>query len=518
MDVTAVRIDGAPVEFLTQESAQGRALHPGENASFLIAAPEVLAAGSIHQLEFEHSGRVITTPGKGVYYVGARSNWYPSVANTFASFDLKFRYPRNLTLVTPGEIIDDATDGDWRITHRKTERIRMAGFNLGEYEKVSSKASGFTVDVYANKNVEPALRPPPRQTILVEAPKPTFRGPSRTEITTITQTPASPDPLARLKIVAGDVSAALQYFSSILGPPPVKNLTVSPIPDTFGQGFPGLIYISTTAYLDPAERPAYARGPRQQLFFNDIIQSHEVAHQWWGNLIGTEGYQDDWMMEALAQYSALMFIEKKKGSRIIDDVLEDYRDDLQRLDAQGHTIESTGPVTWGYRLEETPMSEAWRAITYEKGVWILHMLRQRLGTAQFLKMLAELRQRYEFKTVSTRDLQALAKEFLPPKSAPDSMDAFFDSWVYATGIPSLKLKSGQKGAAPAIRVTGTVEQKGVDSDFSVDVPVEIQFAKGPSEIVWVRTSEEGSPFSVTVKQPPTRVAILSHGGVLSVKN
>ena len=66
------------------------------------------------------------------------------------------------------------------------------------------------------------------------------------------------------------------------------------------------------------------------------------------------------------------------------------------------------------------------------------MLRRRLGDERFMKMLAELRRRYEFRSISTEDLRALAKEFVPPKTSPDSIDSFFENWVYSTGVPSVE--------------------------------------------------------------------------------
>src|SRR5262249_32024817 len=152
-----------------------------------------------------------------------------------------------------------------------------------------------------------------------------------------------------------------------------------------GQGFPGLIYLSTLSYMNPDERPASARAPRQQTFFSDLIQAHEVAHQWWGNVVAPDGYQDDWILEALAQYSSLMWIEKKKGVKALEDVLEDYRNDLLRTGADGRTLDSAGPLTWGYRIDNSENPDAWRTITYEKGAWVMHMLRRRLGDAGFTK-------------------------------------------------------------------------------------------------------------------------------------
>src|SRR4029077_13400493 len=160
--VTAARIDGAPAELLIRESTRSRALRADENDVFLLAAPDFLAAGSVHQVEFEHEGALITSPGNGVYSVGARSNWYPRSGAAFADYDLVFRYPKRLPLVTPGDIVSDRTEGEVRVTERRTPApIRVAGFNLGNYEKISATTAGLTVDVFGNRGLDTALQPHP---------------------------------------------------------------------------------------------------------------------------------------------------------------------------------------------------------------------------------------------------------------------------------------------------------------------------------------------------------------------
>ncbi len=517
MHVTAARIDGAPAELFFQESLRGRALRGNDNDTFLVIAPDALAAGSEHEFEFEHDGAVITAAGDGVYYVGARMNWYPRRSDAFASYDLTFRYPKRLTLVTAGDMAEDRNDGDWRVTRWRTPvPIRLAGFNLGDYEKVSGTAPGFAIEVYGNKHLETALQPKTRE-VLVPPPAATAqRFPSR--LATLQQViPPPPDPLARLKAVAADVSSSLEFFSASFGPPALKTLTVAPIPGTFGQGFPGLVYLSTISYLEANERPAALRDRKQQLFFSELMEAHEVAHQWWGNVVTCGAYQDEWLQEALANYSALLWLEKKKGPKAVESVLEDYRDRLVAKSSDGRTVESAGPIIWGTRLNSAGIPDAWRAITYEKGAWILHMLRRRIGDERFLKMLAELRRRYEFRSVSTDDFLALAKEFLPPRTNTSTLDGFFDNWVYSTGIPALKVQYTVKGAPPALKLSGTVAQSGVDDDFSIEVPVEIQYAKGTPHVVWVRTSGEIAPFSATLRQPPIRVGVPIGTGVLATK-
>jgi hypothetical protein len=506
MSVTSAKIDGVPAELFMQDSLRGRALRGSDNNVFLVVTPEALAAESEHEVEFEHEGAVIVAAGQGVYFVSARATWYPRSGNSFATYDLKFRYPKKLTLVAAGDVATDDTDGDWRVTRWRTPSpIRMAGFNLGDYEKVSGTAPGFTIDVYGNKHLEASLTPKPREPVV----EPQVR-PSRMRLDPAaigTGPPPPPDPLARLRTVAADVSSSLEFFNVNFGPPALKTLTVAPIPGAFGQGFPGLVYLSTLSYLDPNQRPAFVRDAAHQVFFSELIEAHEVAHQWWGNVVTADAYQDQWLLEALSSYSALLWLEKKKGSKAMEAVLDDYRQHLTAKDEQGRTKESAGPITWGARLESTGIPDAWRSITYEKGAWICHMLRRRLGDERFMKMLAEIRKRYEFKSITTEDMRALAKEFLPPRTSPGVIDTFFENWVYATGIPAIKMKYAVKGAAPAVKVTGSVTQTGVDEDFSAEIPVEIQFAKGASQTVWVRTSSDPATFSVTVKSVPAKVMV-----------
>jgi aminopeptidase N len=149
------------------------------------------------------------------------------------------------------------------------------------------------------------------------------------------------------------------------------------------------------------------------------------------------------------------------------------------------------------------------------------MLRKRIGNERFLKVLAELRKQYEFRGVSSADLLELVKKSLPPGVSADSMESFFDNWVYSTGIPTLRVKysvkASAKGNVPSWKVSGTLEQSAVDENFSVGVPVVIQFAEGPVQTVWVRTSNEPSGFSATLKQAPLKVSVPVGSSVLAVR-
>jgi Peptidase family M1 domain len=513
MEVTGASLDGRPVEVLQRESLRGDAARGG-NEMFLLAADEPLREGRAYEVEIRHSGKVIGDAGDHVLYVSARGNWYPMHGVQFATYDLTFRYPRDLDLAAPGDVVEERTEGDWRITHRRTAAtIRIAAFNLGNYARQKVERGGFVVEVCANRALERALQP--RQAVPTVLP----HGPGSWRQRTDTMTPPSeapPDPLERLQKIAVDVASAMEFMTSKFGPPALPHLTVSPIPGTFGQGFPGLIYLSTLAYLNKlpsAFAPANVNDTAQ-LFFQEMLQAHETAHQWWGNRVAGGSYRDNWMMEALANYSALLYLEKIKGPRLVEGILDHYRDALLAKGLNGETVESAGAIVLGGRLESSLEPAAWRSITYGKGTWIIQMLRRRLGDQRFFAMLAELTRRYDRQEISTEQFRQLAAAFLPPKSEDPQLETFFDEWVYGTGVPSLKLSYAVKGKVPSLRLTGTLVQSGVNEDFATLAPVEIQVARGRIMTQWVRCSNEPATFSVALKAPPLKVTLDPNHAVL----
>jgi hypothetical protein len=514
--VVEVKVDGRPAEVLESDSLRVNATRGG-NKMFLVVPAEPLRAGRDYEFEFHHSGKVILDAGDRVLYVNARDNWYPLNGVRFTSYDLLFRYPRDLDLVTPGEIVEDRTDGEWRITRRRTSApIRVAAFNLGNYAHARFEHGGYAVDVCANRTLENALRPRLQEPITLDGTRGmrggVRPGPLAAEMATV---PAQQSPTERLRALASEVEGALEFMVSRFGPPALPHVTVSPIPGAFGQGFPGLIYLSTLAYLK--NLPGGGNGATQadELFFADLLQAHEMAHQWWGNRVTAASYRDHWLMESLANYSALLYLEKTRGARYAETMLENYRKALLAKDESGDAVESAGPIALGMRLESSQAApRAWRTITYGKGTWIMQMLRRRMGDARFFAMLAEVLKRYDRKEISTDDFRRVAADFLPPDADDRTLEGFFDEWVDGTGIPSLKLTYKLRGKAPAIQLTGTLAQSDVSEDFSVAAPVEIQLARGRTVTQWVRSGSTPATFTVALKSAPVKVLLDPHNAVL----
>ena len=264
-----------------------------------------------------------------------------------------------------------------------------------------------------------------------------------------------------------------------------------------------MIYLPTINYVMADRTPAN----KDQGFFRDLLLAHEVAHQWWGNVVTSGSYHHEWLMEALANYSGLMYMESRlgpvAGPKATETALEAYRRNLFAKGPDGETAESEGPVVQGRRLEGSNNPAAATAVMYGKGSWVMHMLRRRLGDDRFLKALAEVRRRYEWKPIDTDDFRLLCAEFLPSGSTDPKLENFFDQWVYGTGVPTLKMTFSVKGRPGAYKLTGTVTQADVPDDFSIAVPIEVQTAAGKRIVQQVRTSSD--PVSFT----PVNVAAYS---------
>lgn len=510
LEVTAARWNNQDREVYQRDAVRASLLRASSVESVLVGLQEPLAMGTRGELEIEQEGSVFRPAGNGVLYLSTRANWYPQMSMQAAPFEAVFLHNKTLTLVCPGQRMERMMGERKQTTCKVENPVRLFGFNLGELVVNSVKRGNFEVEVFANKRLETALERMPQTIVMAPPPLgPAMGRPRRVEFPALIPATPPASPLARVPEMTEDIAGALEYFAGLLGPPAMNKLVAAPIPGTFGQGFPGFLYLSTLAYLEDRAMPAPERAEWQNRYFRDLLQAHEVAHQWWGNLVTFDSYKDEWLAEALANYSALLYLEKRRGPKAVETVLESYKQRLLTTGASGKAQEDSGPVVFGMRLQYSN-PEAWRTITYDKGTWILHMLRGRLGDAAFVKMLGQLAHDFAAKPMRSDDLRRVAASFLP-KDAPDQqLESFFETWVYGVGVPTLELSSTVKGVAPKARVVITLKQSGVGEDFSVDVPVEITLPRGQRLVRWIRSSDGEETIELPTGAVPLKVQLDPH--------
>jgi hypothetical protein len=510
MRVTSAAVDGHPAEIFDGASLRAELIRGGDDRQFLLICDPPLDPASPHEIEIHHEGAVIRDAGNAVYFVGSRGTWYPRTGLSPSNYDLIFRYPAHLTLVATGNQIEDRIDGDYRITRAKTDTpVRFAGFNLGSFQAVTLEHNGYNLKLYANRNLEPALTPKAVTPDIPSAENPFRRRRSppvphpNADIA-----PGLPEPSDRIEELTTELQQTLDFMTEQFGPCPMRTIAVTPIPGAFGQGFPGLVYLSTLAYIDPGRLPPQVHEFANQTFFSDLLESHEIAHQWWGNLVLPATNHDDWLMESLANYSALLLLERRKGVKALDAVLDEYRRHLLTKTSAGVTVESAGPIVWGRRLESSLTPDAWRTVTYEKGTWIMHMLRRRLGDREFLALLRDVAEHHH--SISTTQFRDLAQQYAPHKP-PADVQSFFETWVYGTGIPEVKLSYSWRNG----KLSGSLAEQDVDGSFTASVPVEVQTSR-QTDVYWLPTGSDPAAFSIPMKSRPARVTLLVNNCLMTV--
>ncbi|HUG82895.1 MAG TPA: M1 family aminopeptidase [Bryobacterales bacterium] len=513
LQIRKVMLDGAPAEFveITRPSSSAAASH--NNNIIAVVIPHQAAAAERRRIEFHYDGKVVTDAGNGVYYVGSRDSWYPRREIPFAAFELTFHYPESLDLVATGELLATESSAGVRTSKFRTRSpIRLAGFNLGSYERAHREIGEYRVEVCANKTVEENLQPkagPP----IVWSPNPIglggrrgSRGSPGAIITTAPRTPP-PSPVSRLDYVASDSAEAFSFFLDKFGPPSTRTIVISPIPGNLGQGLPGLVYASTLSYFKPDDLPLRNSSQQEQLFYSELLRTHEISHQWWGNVIGTDSSQDEWIMEALATYSSLLFLEQRRGRASLDRTLGWYKDDLLARNDGGETNESAGAIVLGDRLRSSLAPEAARIIVYEKGAWIIHMLRGMMGDEKFFSFLRSLCDQFRLRSMTTEDFRAAAAGFVSNSGSAARLDSFFEQWVYGTGIPTIRLDYAVTKSGKGFQVKGRLHQEGVPESFSLAVPLGIQTAVGGKPLHEVTTSGGVTEFTFSVPDKPTGVSV-----------
>ena len=198
------------------------------------------------------------------------------------------------------------------------------------------------------------------------------------------------------------------------------------------------------------------------------------------------GYRDQWLMEALANYSAMMLLETKDPAGFRK-LLQKYRDNLLVKSKNGAALMDAGPVTLGMRLSSSTFPNAYYAISYGRGTWMFHMLRMMMRDAEptsqrgknaadpFLRALHTLRTDYEGRSVSTAQVLSVFEAQLPKPlwyEGQRSLAWFYESWLNGTAVPHFELRDVKFSVrGTTTLVTGTVVQDDAPESLVTPVPL-----------------------------------------------
>lgn len=367
LDVGALRID--------RVGSSGAALsHTDVDGRLRVALP-ALRRGQQRRIRIDYHGRprfgLEFAPARDeVYTVFSTSQWMPTVdaPDERATLDLSVRLPAGLLAAGTGRPMpsSDPTVHRWRLDTPMPSYVY--GFAAGRYNAHESVVDGIAL----------------RALSMDRSP-------------------------AELEAIVAGTGDMLRFFGERAGVPWRGTYTQVLVERTIGQELAGLSLLSE----------AYGAGVLADPS-NIALIAHEAAHQWWGNLVTCRDWRHFWLNEGFANFMAAAWIERRFGGQAYARQVARWQARVERLRAEGKDRALVFP-DW-----DAPGADD-RAVVYQKGAYVLHLLRQELGEDAFWRGVRRYTRRHAGQAVDSTDLRR-AMEHASRRDLGD----FFAHWVDGT--------------------------------------------------------------------------------------
>jgi hypothetical protein len=263
------------------------------------------------------------------------------------------------------------------------------------------------------------------------------------------------------------IADIIRLYASIVGDVPYDALNVAMVEANLPGGHaPG--YAAVINNPLPTTPFTWRNDPASFSNFPEFFLAHELAHQWFGQAVGWKNYHEQWLSEGFAQYLAALFARERRGDGAFRDVLKQFR--RWSLDES-----SEGPIYLGYRLGHIKgQSRIFRALVYNKGALVLHMLRRFVGDEAFFAGLRRYYKERRFRKAGTDDLRAAMEA-----ESGRNLSRFFERWVFDSGIPRVRYSTVANGESATVRL----EQFGEGYDLPITVTVQYADGRVQEEVV-----------------------------------
>jgi aminopeptidase N len=275
----------------------------------------------------------------------------------------------------------------------------------------------------------------------------------------------------------------LQFFETLIGPYPYEKLAqVESTISMGGMENASAIFYSESSFKDKSEYP----------------MPHEIAHQWFGDSITEADWDHLWLSEGFATYFEALFYEHLQGPESLKQIMAGY---AKRLDAYAPARSATV-----IDPDQTDLMKKLNPLNYEKGAWILHMLRGMLGDKDFFEGIRRYYGLYAGGNALSEDFQKVMESV-----SGASLSAFFRQWLCQPGWPEYHIIWHWDEAAGEVEFT--VRQMQATGLF--DMPLDIAFSvKNRWEVYRFRVSDAVQKFRIPLRQRPVSLAIDPDGWVL----
>ncbi|MFB6232599.1 MAG: M1 family metallopeptidase [Salinibacter sp.] len=341
-------------------------------------------------------------------------HWLPVVDHLSDKATVEFRVtaPSTYEVVSNGALVNDSTSGGTRVTHWRTDvplppKIMVIG------------VADFAVDTAGTVDGVPV------------------------------QSWVYPEDRAAGFKDLGQAPPILRFFEQNLGPYPYPKLANVQSTTRYG----GMENASAIFYSEKAVADGKDSTP---------LLAHEIAHQWFGNTVTEADWSHLWLSEGFATYLTALYLEHARGTA----ALRRYMRRARKRVAKFHEKKPDTP------LVDTTYSDPNALLNtnpYQKGAWVLHMLRQRVGTRTFWKGLRAYYDRYRHQNASTRDFRAVMEDV-----SGQELEPYFDQWTRRAGHPVIEGTWRYDAAADECVVTLRQTQDAAPFRVPVEVRVETE--------------------------------------------
>lgn len=476
----------------------GRLLHlrvVGQN-SVIINLPASLARGTDVSLHIVYGGRLepqqvdgeglamaaqdvvreqIYIPVERHYLYSNRSYWYPqSTVSDYATARLRLSVPAEFDVIATGTRVGPPSPVPPADLLPGQRSARVFTFEAERPARYLSCVISRFAEVSSTSLV---IRPPGRS-VTGALKEPASLDPSHSAQTVdagagdvLLQVHANPRQIGRAQPLASRAVSIFAYYASLLGDAPYPSFTLGVTEGELPGGHSPAYFAILNQPL-PLLQPTWRNDPVAFEGYQWFFLAHEVAHQWWGQGVGWKNYHEQWLSEGFAQYFAALYAGHDRGADLQISMFRQMR----RWSIQQS---SQGPVYLGYRLGHIRADgRVFRALVYNKGAMVLHMLRRLLGDEVFFAGIRRFYSEWAFRKAGTDDL----RQTMEAVSGED-LSAFFEAWIYGSDIPAVRFSVDVSEKQAVIRFE---HRAGV---APLPVTVSVVYADGNADDFVVRVTE-----------------------------
>ena len=278
----------------------------------------------------------------------------------------------------------------------------------------------------------------------------------------------------------GRTTQMLDFFSEHIAPYPWAKYAQAAV-DTFGGGME-----NTSATTLGAASVLDAREFDDRRIRVDSLISHEMSHQWFGDLVTCADWRHTWLNEGFATYMAALWAEHAEG--------RDYFEWSEYNAARGIV---RSPLKVPVVPQNGQDERSAYAFIYNKGGWVLHMVHGQLGDARFWKGLQHYAKKFSFQTATTSDFAEAMAE-----STGQDLEWLFDQYVYRPGQPEIDFTWDYDDSTHLLHLALT--QKGT----VFHVPLEVEaLGDGGAHLFAFQAGKESEAFSFSLAERPRTVVL-----------